>query len=169
MREHKDIIAGYYSKVRDELVGFVEWRTGSHELAEDLIHDAFLRLLTSDKMLTEQTLPALVYAIVRNLLTDHFRRLACSNSYAEHLLHTGANVVNAADTASLCSLHEIEAGLERGLAHLPERCREPYRLHILGGLKISDIQRETGEGYKRLEHNLGMARKEMRVYMRRFA
>lgn len=166
MRVYKDIIGGYYSQVRDELVGFAERRTGCHELAEDLVHDAFLRLLTSDKMLTEQTLPALVYAIVRNLLTDHYRRLAYGNGYAEHLLRTGDN---GTDTASLCSLHEIEAWLERGLARLPERCREPYRLHVLGGMKISDIQRETGEDYKRLEHSLGLARKEMRLYMRRFA
>lgn len=166
MEDFTEIVAAYYVEAHGELVKFVERRTGNHELAEDLVHDAFLRMLTTDKVIIGSTLPAMAYTILRNLLADHFRRVAYGKEYDGHLRHS---VADGGDSASLCSLHEIEEWLERGLARLPERCREPYRLNICGGLKISEIQRATGEDYKRLEHSLGMARKEMRQYLKRLA
>ena len=60
-------------------------------------------------------------------------------------------------------------GLERGLARLPENCREVYRLHVYGGMKVSEISLRLGEGYKSVEHRLGTARKAMRQYMRQYA
>ena len=59
--------------------------------------------------------------------------------------------------------------LERGLVRLPENCREIYRLHIYGGMKVGEISRELGEGYKSVEHRLGTARKVMREYLRCYA
>lgn len=166
MKERTDIIAGYYGAARNELVAFVERRTGSHELAEDLVHDAFLRMLTTGNLLSEATLPALAFTMVRNLLSDWFRRRAYANGYADYLMHTEHH---AADAAQLCSRHEVEQWIERGMARLPEQCREPYRLHIFGGMKIAEIQHTTGQNYKQLEHCLGTARKQMRLYMKRFA
>lgn len=166
MEERMEIIAGYYAGARDRLVEYVGRRIGNRFLAEDMVHDAFMRLMTTDKMLTVTTLPALTYTIVRNLLIDHFRRLAYDSQYAEHVSHTATC---SDDAGSLCSRHEMEACLERGLARLPEHCREVYRLHIFGGMKIAEIQQATGEDYKKLEHRLGQARKQMRLYMKRFA
>ena len=59
--------------------------------------------------------------------------------------------------------------LERGLARLPENCREIYRLHIYDGMKVGEISRELGEGYKSVEHRLGAARKAMRQYLQKYA
>ena len=166
MEERMEIIAGYYAGARAGLVEYVGRRTGNSSLAEDMVHDAFVRLMTTDKMLTVATLPALTYTIVRNLLADHFRRLAYNSEYVEHVCHAGTYTDNA---GNLCSRHEIEECLERGIARLPEHCREVYRLHIFGGMKIAEIQQATGEDYKKLEHRLGQARKQMRLYMKRFA
>lgn len=166
MKDRTDIIAGYYVEARAGLVELAERRTGSHALAEDMVHDAFLRLLVTDRMITETTLPALAYTIVRNLIADHFRRIAYGSEYEAHAVRTAGY---ADDVASLCSCREVEAWLERGIARLPERCREAYRLNVIGGMKIAEIQQATGESYKRLEHSLGMARKQMRLYMKRFA
>jgi RNA polymerase sigma-70 factor (ECF subfamily) len=59
--------------------------------------------------------------------------------------------------------------LERGLARLPENCREIYRMHIYDGMKVGEISRALGEGYKSVEHRLGSARKAMRHYLRKYA
>ena len=63
---------------------------------------------------------------------------------------------------SVFSAHEIMEQLEHGIAHLPENCRNIYRLHIYNGMKVGEISKELGEGYKSVEHRLGTARKVMR-------
>ena len=67
-------LTNYYVTHRDELLAYVSSRLGNSVEAEDLVQNVFLRLLTSDKMITEITLPALVYTIARNLINDYYRR-----------------------------------------------------------------------------------------------
>jgi RNA polymerase sigma-70 factor (ECF subfamily) len=38
-------------------------------------------------------------------------------------------------------------------------------MHILGGMRVSEISAETGENYKTVENRLGLARREMRHYL----
>lgn len=42
--------------------------------AEDLVQDAFLRLLEYRSMLRPETVRSFLYTIVRNLITDYLRR-----------------------------------------------------------------------------------------------
>ena len=70
---------------------------------------------------------------------------------------------------SILSAREVIEQMERGLARLPENCREIYRLHIYNGMKVSEISQQLGEGYKSVEHRLGTARKAMRHYLRKYA
>ena len=160
------LITNYYIAHRDELLAFASSRLGDSCLAEDIVQDVFLRLLSTDKMITEVTLPALVYTITRNLINDYYRRHTTYEQY-EHYIKGVCSEVTTME--SVFSAFEIMERLERGLVRLPENCREIYRLHIYGGMKVGDISRELGEGYKSVEHRLGTARKVMREYLRCYA
>jgi RNA polymerase sigma-70 factor (ECF subfamily) len=70
---------------------------------------------------------------------------------------------------SVLSIREITEQLERGLARVPENCREVYRLHIYGGMKVADISQTLGEGYKSVEYRLGTARKAVRQTLKKYA
>lgn len=157
------LITNYYIAHRDELLAFASSRLGDSCLAEDIVQDVFLRLLSTDKMITEVTLPALVYTITRNLINDYYRRHTTYEQY-EHYIKGVCSEVTTME--SVFSAFEIMERLERGLVRLPENCREIYRLHIYGGMKVGEISRELGEGYKSVEHRLGTARKVMREYLR---
>ena len=160
------LITNYYIAHRDELLAFASSRLGDSCLAEDIVQDVFLRLLSTDKMITEVTLPALVYTITRNLINDYYRRHTTYEQY-EHYIKGVCSEVTTMD--SVFSAFEIMERLERGLVRLPENCREIYRLHIYGGMKVGEISSELGEGYKSVEHRLGTARKVMREYLRCYA
>jgi RNA polymerase sigma-70 factor (ECF subfamily) len=160
------LITNYYIAHRDELLAFASSRLGDSRQAEDIVQDVFLRLLSSDKMITEVTLPALVYTITRNLINDYYRRHTTYEQY-EHYIKGVCSEVTTSE--SVFSAFEIMERLERGLVRLPENCREIYRLHIYGGMKVGEISRELGEGYKSVEHRLGTARKVMREYLRCYA
>ena len=162
----QQLITNYYIAHRDELLAFASSRLGDSCLAEDIVQDVFLRLLSTDKMITEVTLPALVYTITRNLINDYYRRHTTYEQY-EHYIKGVCSEVTTMD--SVFSAFEIVERLERGLVRLPENCREIYRLHIYGGMKVGEISRELGEGYKSVEHRLGTARKVMREYLRCYA
>ena len=164
----KDILAltNYYITHRDELLVYASSRLGNSVEAEDLVQNVFLRLLTSDRMITEVTLPALVYTIARNLITDFYRRRTHFDDY-EHYLKNTDSIEESAE--SILSIRDITEQLERGLARVPENCREIYRLHIYGGMKVAEISQRLGEGYKSVEHRLGAARKAVRQQLRGIA
>lgn len=157
-----ELLETYYAAHRDELLAFVSSRLASSYIAEDLVQDVFMRLMISDRLITETTLPCLVYTVARRLICDYYRRRNTREEY-EHYITNGEGVDNSME--SVISVRELTERLERGLARIPENCREIYRLHIYGGMKVSEISQHLGEGYKSVEHRLGTARKEMRRFM----
>ena len=159
-------LTNYYVTHRDELLAYVSSRLGNSVEAEDLVQNVFLRLLTSDRMITDITLPALVYTIARNLIADFYRRRTHFEDY-EHYLKNTDSIDESAE--SILSIRDITKQLERGLARVPENCREIYRLHVYGGMKVAEISQRLGEGYKSVEHRLGTARKAVRQQLRGIA
>ena len=160
------LITNYYIAHRDELVAFAVSRLGDSRQAEDIVQDVFLRLLTSDKMISEVTLPALIFAMTRNQVYDYFRHHTAVEQY-EHYIKGVCSELTTDE--SILSAREVMEQLEQGLARLPENCREIYRMHIYDGMKVGEISRELGEGYKSVEHRLGTARKAMRHYLLKYA
>ena len=155
-------ITNYYITHRGELQAYVSARLGGRAEAEDVVQNVFLRLLTSTKLISEVTLPALVYTTARNMIFDINRHRANVNDY-EHYIRKVCSEELSAD--SVYSMHEIIEQMERGLARLPENFREVYRLHIYDGMKVSEISDFLGDNYKSVEYRLGTARKVIRSYL----
>lgn len=158
----QSLISNYYSAHRDELLAYASTRLSDRDEAEDIVQNTFLRILTTNKMLTEQALPALVYTVCRNLVNDYFRRRAFRFEYEHYIQCTG---IGNSSMESVFFAADIVEQMERGLARIPENCRKIYRMHILGGMRVSEISAETGENYKTVENRLGLARREMRHYL----
>ena len=161
-----NLIETYYRNHRDELLAFVSSRLGGAVEAEDIVQNVFLRLLTTDKMITEITLPALTYTIARNLISDYYRR---RNTYEEFEHYIKRSSDDYSSMESVFSAKELTELLERGLARIPENFREIYRMHIYGGMKVGEISQTLGEGYKSVEHRLGVARKALRSFLKNYA
>ena len=160
-----NLIETYYRDHRDELLAFVSSRLGGAVEAEDIVQNVFLRLLTTDKMITEITLPALTYTIARNLISDYYRR---RNTYEEFEHYIKRSSDDYSSMESVISAKELTELLERGLARIPENFREIYRMHIYGGMKVGEISQALGEGYKSVEHRLGAARKALRSFLENY-
>lgn len=59
----------------ERFLGFLARRTGSRELAEDVLHDAYLRSLERGAgPRDDEAITAWFYRVLRNALTDHYRR-----------------------------------------------------------------------------------------------
>ena len=90
MKLDSQLITNYYIAHRDELLAFASSRLGDGSQAEDIVQDVFLRLLSSDKLITEVTLPALVYTITRNLINDYYRRHTTHEQYEHYITWSAA-------------------------------------------------------------------------------
>jgi RNA polymerase sigma-70 factor (ECF subfamily) len=157
------LIENYYRAHRTQLHQLVSARIHDAVAAEDIVHDAFLRLLTGNRPLTEDTLPSLVYTLCRNLMIDWYRRHSVRRESPIELLRSKGSGDSA---ESLLSVRDITEQMERGLTRLPDSCRELYRLHVYGGLQTRELAACTGQNYKTVEYRLGLARKEVRSYLR---
>ena len=161
-----NVVETYYIEHRDELLAFVSSRLGGSEESEDVVQNIFLRLLTSKKMITPITLPALVYTMTRNLISDYYRRRHAYEEF-EHFIKGSSDEADSME--SVFSATELTELMERGLARIPANCREVYRMHIYGGMKVSEISQTLGEKYKSVENRLGVARKAVRQYLQKYA
>lgn len=160
---NKELLADYYSQHRDEIVGFVAVRVGDADVAQDVVQDVFFRLLCSDRLISPTTLPALVFTMVRNAVTDWFRRRRIREEYEHYIIGTGDD---SDSMDSVISVRELMERMERTLARLAPECREVYRLHIYGGMQVRQIAEETHQPYRAVEYRLGQARKEVRRQLR---
>lgn len=69
---------------RAKLLAFVRKRTSDADLAEDIFQDALLKALRSAPSLEEETkLLAWFYRVLRNAITDSYRRAAAEDRRAE--------------------------------------------------------------------------------------
>ena len=157
------IIEKYYRAHRGELLAFVSARLHNTNEAEDLVQETFVRMLNGLRPISEETIGSLAYTLCRHLVIDWYRRKAIHDDVEHEIMRTGREIASA---ESVLSVREITEYLERGLARLPEDCREMYRMHIYGGLQAKDICEQTGEKYKAIEYRLGLARKQVRNYLR---
>ncbi len=160
---NRQTIADYYAHHRDEIVGFVAVRVGDNDAAQDVVQDVFVRLLQSDKLISETTLPALVLTMARHAVADWFRRRRIREEYEHYIIGTGDD---SDSMDSVISVRELMERMERTLARLAPECREVYRLHIYGGMQVSQIAEETHQPYRAVEYRLGQARKEVRRQLR---
>ncbi len=65
-------------------LSFLTRRTGSRELAEDVLHDAYLRGLERDQAPRDaEAVSAWFYRVLRNALYDHYRRRAAERRALE--------------------------------------------------------------------------------------
>lgn len=165
--ENKEIIETYYRSHQAELLTYVSSRLDNRELAEDIVQDVFLRLLCNAQPIMECTLPALALTIARNLINDYYRRRNCHILFAQQL--SVNPTTGAREAESVLSIREITEFLERGLARISEPSRQIYRLHIYEDMKVSDIAKHLNSDYKSTEYRLGIARKEIRQYLRRIS
>ena len=124
------MLVEYYAGHRDELIKFIAARLGSVPDAEDLLHDVFLQLLTTENIISTVTLSGLVYTMIRNRITDRFRRMAIYREYenASKLEHSAT--FNANGTAiyspaeSRLAMRDITEHIEHGLARSEEHTSE---------------------------------------------
>ncbi|MEG1768241.1 MAG: sigma-70 family RNA polymerase sigma factor [Comamonas sp.] len=149
-----DVFCDSYSA----LIGFVARRTGNRQTAQDLVHDAWLRLAErgprGDETCQGAT-RAYLYTVADNLAIDHLRR---AGRTAERFDGSGNIDVPAAaavrDVADSHLHREALAAVDAALAALPARCRAIFLADRLEGTPHVELAQQHGVSVKTIEREV---------------
>lgn len=160
--DNRQLLADFYSVHRGELLAYAGSRLGGNaSVAQDLVQDVFVRLLSTNKLITPVTLPALVYTTLRHLVVDRQRQWLCHRQ-VEQQIATAVAFEHQVSIEPAVFADELLTHVEHCLHRLPEECATVYRMNLYDGMKVGEIAKSLGQSYKHVEHRLGIARKLVR-------
>lgn len=145
--------------------------TADHASAEDLVQEAFLRVIRGGDWEGRSRFSTWLYAITRNLCVDWMRRqrhrgTESLNSGME-VEESGPSLANTvasplAGPERLASNHRLRSALETALRRLPDEQREVFLLREHAGLSFREISEQTGVGENTLKSRMRYALEGMR-------
>ncbi|WP_233266397.1 RNA polymerase sigma factor [Cobetia sp. L2A1] len=128
-----------FAEHRQELTGFLTRQLASHELAEDMCHEVYLRLrMTGD---WPQNPRAWLYRIARNLIIDHHRHQSRAPVFEEMEDDDERVAASHLDPERCLARRQKLQVINDALAELPSHVRQALTWHRLEGL----TKREIGE------------------------
>ncbi|MBC3199216.1 sigma-70 family RNA polymerase sigma factor [Pseudomonas poae] len=148
-----------------ELVCFLNARVGNRQVAEDVVHDAYVRVLerTSDTPIDQPR--AFLYRTALNLVIDGHRRNALRQVEPLEVLDSEERFASGSPHASHDQAQRLDM-LERALAELPSACRDSFLLRKLDGLSHLQIAERLCISRALVEKHIVNAMKHCRVRMR---
>lgn len=123
--------------------------------ADDLLQEIFIKIHKNlDGLQDEKKLAPWIYRIVRNSLTDYYRRANLDTSELHEETTASETADNRDDIYSACVSGCLKVFIER----LPEKYREPLVESELMGKKQKDIAKEMNLSYSGLKSRVQRGR-----------
>ena len=147
--------------MRDDLTGrlrrFVRPRVATPEDAEDVIQDAYLRVLRYSARQQVKDRERLLFSVAKNLAVDsHRRHRARQRTIAScALLFHGASEGPAAE--EMADLWQRLSQIETAISSLPPRCRQVFLMHRLEGMSYGQIARACAISPSAVEKHMARA------------
>lgn len=139
-----------------ELLGYVAKRVKDKALAEDIVHDVFLKVqMKSTQVRDDNKVLGWIYQVTRNTIIDHFR--------------FQSRIVNAADVdweSDKQYLNQcVERCLTEKLATLPEKYRQALELSDVQGLSQLELAKRLNISYSGAKSRIQRARQMLKEMM----
>ena len=168
------LIAEYYEEHRSSIFFiffYIYRRINDEGDAEDLVQDAFLRLLEYRMMIRRDTLKYFLFTIVRNLLNDYLRRYYKRQEIDRYLYDMLP--VSTVEPESRIVADDLRRMEIRRVSALPEQRRKVYEMNRFQGKSSEDIAKSSEDiaeelnlSRRTVENHLFISRKEVREFIR---
>jgi len=150
-----------------ELVCFLNARLGNRQAAEDVVHDAYVRVLERASDTPIEQPRAFLYRTALNLVIDGHRRNTLRQVESLDVLDSEERFFTASPHTSLDHGQRLDM-LQRALAELPPLCRESFLLRKLEGLSHPQIAERLGISRALVEKHIVNAMKHCRIRVRQW-
>ena len=147
--------AAYHAR----LYNFLARLSRRRDVAEDLLEEAWLRLIANASRLAPDTrLARWLYTVARNLFYSYCRSRAMDEESAASLIGLWPGGTPPPSPFEEAAAEELERRVERALAGLPATYREVLLLVGVEGLSPSEAARVCGVSSEALRQRLSRAR-----------
>lgn len=142
--------------------------TGTHETAEEIVQETFLKLWEIRKEINIRgSLHSYLSAAVRNSSINHIKHRLVERKYSsEKTMQLRKAVfylqVSQEDGSSILISEEMENSLRDALRSLPDKCREIFLLHREEGLKYSEIAQKLNITQNTVQRQISIALEKLR-------
>ena len=142
-------------------------RYTSSEIAEDIVHDIFLKLWKDRKEIDIQgSIHSYLYTAVRNGSLNYLKHLVVErkfNAKTAIQLQRAINYLHISqeDGSSLLIAEELENSFREELESLPPKCREIFLLSREDRLKHSEIAKKLGISQITVQRQISIAIKRL--------
>jgi len=150
-----------------ELVSFLSARLGNRQAAEDVIHDAYLRVLERNEPEQIENPRAFLYRTAMNLVIDRHRRHLVRKAEPLEVLDLDERWHSPAPSQSM-QMNQRLALMQRALDELSAPCRDSFLLRKLDGMSHQQIAEHLGISRSLVEKHIVNAMKHCRVRMRQW-
>jgi RNA polymerase sigma factor (sigma-70 family) len=140
--ERKARVEALYLQYRQELLRMLTAYVGSGQDAQDILQEAYVRLLTLDCPDSVRNAKAFLWTVAKNLAMDRVRSQRARNEANRAL--AAENELYVASSERVCIGRERLATLNRALQELPPKCRTAYALYRFNNLRAEEIARLMG-------------------------
>ncbi|MDE1169293.1 MAG: sigma-70 family RNA polymerase sigma factor [Pseudomonas sp.] len=151
-----------------ELVGYLSARIGSRHAAEDIAHDAYVRVLERRDEAGISHPRAFLYRTALNLVIDGHRRSSIRRIEPLDVLETDERYFVAPAHGHSQHSERLDL-LQRALDELSEPCRQSFLLRKLEGLSHPQIAERLNISKPMVEKHIVNAMKHCRLRMRQWA
>ena len=134
-----------FSTQRSRLIGLAAKIIGCRSHAEDIVHEAFIKVDDAGKDQQIQSRVSYLNRVVHNLSIDHYRR----RQFEDRLINAEtecdeAPVPPGANPEALISDQQVLERVSAALADLPARTRQAFEMSRIHGMKQNEIARALG-------------------------
>lgn len=145
----------------DELTGrlrrFVRGRVATREDAEDVIQDAYLRVLRYSAEHAVESQERLLFSAAKNLVVDSRRRRSVRVRTATDFAILEACTQSWPNPDEVLYASQRLNRVERAVEQLPPRCREVFLLNRLDGLSYTQVAAHLGISVSAVEKHMARA------------
>lgn len=138
--------------------------------AKDLVQDVFVQFYEKKEQLTDISICALLFTMVRNRALNYLKHKIIVERYQTDYLDNSNNPNKTEDLYHLdflghtdCNLllDELKLQIDNVIANLPDRCREVFTMSRIDGLKNREIAEELNISTTAVEKHISKALKHL--------
>lgn len=156
---HEQLFAALYESSSQRLRLFLRRFLNSPADADEVAHDAFLRLFRSDLAAYDDP-TAVLFRTGHRLALNRIRARRCNPLEHADEIGQGEALASSSETAEEAMLsRERERAYNRAIAGLPPRCREVIELRTLHDLSYKEMSVRLGLSVSTLEKHIVKGKK----------
>lgn len=157
-----DAFDAVYAEFNPRLFSFLVRLSRRRDVAEDLLEEAWMRLVRHAPRLQPDTrLGPWLFTVARHLHVSYIRSRLLEDSVAGGLMSLWPVSLDRSSPFEETAAHELERRIERALATLPVAAREVLLLVAVAGLEPSDAADVCGITPQALRQRLHRAREAL--------